>query len=212
LLIRTCLFITDAVKILETNASPFEDRAALSSLDQNLKYFIADKLQLVSNRLNEGKIVPPVTVGPNEGERFQVLAVANSERIIRLRGNQTDGRLMIMEGEILVGEGPPLHIHHREDEYFHVLAGELEFQIGEQKILGTAGTWIFAPRYIKHTYRNVNSTGARLEFVFQPAGIEFYFQEVSKVIVAQESDWMDQAAAVAKKYDIELLGVPDWTG
>jgi quercetin dioxygenase-like cupin family protein len=197
---------------LETNASPFEDRAALSSLDQNLKYFIADKLQLVSNRLNEGKIVPPVTVGPNEGERFQVLAVANSERIIRLRGNQTDGRLMIMEGEILVGEGPPLHIHHREDEYFHVLAGELEFQIGEQKILGTAGTWIFAPRYIKHTYRNVNSTGARLEFVFQPAGIEFYFQEVSKVIVAQESDWMDQAAAVAKKYDIELLGVPDWTG
>jgi len=151
-------------------------------------------------------------VGPDQGDRFQVLAVANSERVIKLRGSQTDGRLTIMEGEILVGESPPLHIHHREDEYFHVLAGEIEFQIGDEKILGKTGTWIFAPRYIKHTFRNINSTGARLEYVFQPAGIEFYFEEVSKVIVAQEPDWSDQAAAVAKKYEIELLGTPDWTG
>ncbi|CAF3206858.1 unnamed protein product [Rotaria socialis] len=194
----------DAAKIWESNTS--------SGLDQNLKYFIADKLQSISDRLTSGKIIPPVAVGSNQGDRFQVLAVSNSERIIKLRGNQTDGRLMIMEGEILVGEGPPLHIHHREDEYFHVLAGEIEFYIGEETIRGTAGTWVFAPRYIKHSYRNVNSTGARLEFVFQPAGIEFYFQEVSKVIVAQEPDWADQAAAVAKKYEIELLGIPDWTG
>ena len=189
-----------------------KEHAAQFNLDPNLKYFIADKLQSVSDRLNAGKIVPPIAVRPNQGDRFQVLAVENSQRIIKLRGNHTDGRVMIMEGEILVGEGPPLHIHHREDEYFHVLEGELEFQIGEEKIHGTAGTWIYAPRYIKHTYRNVNSTGARLEFVFQPAGIEFYFEEVSKVIVAQEPDWEDQAAAVARKYDIELLGVPDWTG
>jgi quercetin dioxygenase-like cupin family protein len=158
------------------------------------------------------KITSPVTVRPNQGDRFQVLAVNNSERIIKLRGNQTDGRLMIMEGEILVGEGPPLHVHHREDEYFHVISGELEFQIGDEKFIGTAGTWIFAPRYIKHTYRNVNSTGARLEFVFQPAGIEFYFEEVSKVIVAQQPNWEEQAAAIARKYEIELLGIPDWTG
>lgn len=200
------------LKCLSVASMHIAEKTGLSDLDQNLKYFIADKLQSVSNLLNSGKMISSVTVEPNQGDRFQVLAVNNSERIIKLRGNQTDGRLMIMEGEILVGEGPPLHIHHREDEYFHVITGELEFQIGEEKIIGKAGTWIFAPRYIKHTYRNVNSTGARLEFVFQPAGIEFYFEEVSKVIVAQQSDWMEQAAAVAKRYDIELLGIPDWTG
>jgi mannose-6-phosphate isomerase-like protein (cupin superfamily) len=152
-----------------------------------------------------------VAVRTNQGDSFQVLAVANSERIIRLRGSQTDGRLMIMEGKILVGEGPPLHIHHREDEYFHFLQGEIEFYIGDETVHGTTGTWVYAPRYIKHTYRNVNSTGARLEFVFQPAGIEHYFEEVSKVIVAQEPNWEKQAAAVAKKYEIELPGTPDWT-
>jgi quercetin dioxygenase-like cupin family protein len=186
--------------------------STLPGLDQSLKYFIAGKLESLANSLNDGKIIPPVIVGPNQGDHFQVLAVANSTRLIRLRGNQTDGRLTIMEGEILVGESPPLHLHHREDEYFHVLAGEIEFQIGEEKILAKTGTWIFAPRFIKHTFRNINSTGARLEYVFQPAGIEYYFEEVSKVIVAQEPNWAAQAAAVASKYGIELFGTPDWTG
>jgi len=162
--------------------------------------------------MNEGKIIQPAEVGPGQGDRFQVLAVSNSERIIRIRGSQTDGRLTIMEGEILIGESPPMHIHHREDEYFHVLSGEIEFQIGDDIIYGKTGTWVYAPRYIKHSFRNVNSTGARLEYVFQPAGIEYYFEEVSKVIVAQAPDWEAQAAAVAAKYGIELVGKPNWNG
>ncbi len=184
----------------------------LPGVDQKLKYFIASKFDSLSNALTKGKIISPRIVGPNEGDRFQVLAVANSERIIRIRGNQTDGRLTIMEGEILVGERPPLHIHHREDEYFHVLAGEIEFQIGDERILGKTGTWVYAPRFIKHTFRNINSTGARLEYVFQPAGIEYYFEEVSKVIVAQQPNWEAQAAAVANKYGIDLVGTADWAG
>ena len=184
---------------LNSKAISIKNYSSFSGLDQNLKYFIANKLQTLSNSLNYGKIIPPFTVRPNEGDSFQVLAVANSQRIIKVRGSQTDGRLMIMEGEILVGEGPPIHIHHREDEYFHVLQGEIEFEVGDKKILGTAGTWVFAPRYIKHRYRNVNSTGARLQFVFQPAGIEHYYEEVSQVIVAQAPDWQTQAAAIAEK-------------
>ncbi|CAF1122316.1 unnamed protein product [Rotaria sordida] len=191
---------------------PEQNLSSFSNLHQNLKYFIAKKLDTISSSLNYGKILPPFTVQPNQGDRFQVLAVANSQRIIKIRGNQTDGKIMIMEGEILVGEGPPIHVHHREDEYFHVLKGEIEFQIGEQRILGTAGTWVFAPRYIKHRYRNVNSPGAVLQFVFHPAGIEYYYEEVSKVIVAQKPNWQNEAADIAAKYGIELLGTPDWTG
>ncbi|CAF4150273.1 unnamed protein product, partial [Rotaria magnacalcarata] len=78
LLIRASTFIADAAKSWESNTN--------SGLDQNLKYFIADKLQSISDRLTSEKIVPPVTVGSNQGDRFQVLAVSNSERIIKLRG------------------------------------------------------------------------------------------------------------------------------
>ena len=207
-----CVFTLDSPTIPDQYGTYRDPNATLTGLEQKFKYFVSAKLESLANTLNEDKIIPPVIVGPNEGDRFQVLAVSNSERIIRLRGNQTDGRLTMMEGEILVGESPPLHIHHREDEYFHVLQGEIEFVVGEQTILAKAGTWIFGPRFVKHTFRNVNSPGARLEYVFQPAGIENYFEEVSKVVVAQEPGWEDHAAVIANKYGIELCGTPDWTG
>lgn len=119
---------------------------------------------------------------------------------------------MIMEGEILLGEGPPLHIHHFEDEYWYVLEGEIQFQLGEEKFIGKAGTWVYGPRGLKHTFRNINSPGARLQFIFHPAGMEHYFEEISRVMAAQDDDWEAQATAVAKKYGIEVVGIADWSG
>jgi quercetin dioxygenase-like cupin family protein len=197
---------------LDKNITSKYTRSSFGNLDQDLKYFIAQKLQSVSEILNDGKIVPSVVVEQYQGDHFQVLARANSTRVIKVRGTQTDGRLTIMEGEILLGEAPPLHIHHREDEYFHVLKGEIEFEVGDEKFIGKAGTWVYAPRFIKHRFRNVNTPGARLEYVFQPAGIEYYFEEVSKIVVAQEDGWEQAAVAVAAKYGIDMLGSPDWTG
>ena len=155
---------------------------------------------------------PPVIVGPDEGSRFSVLTYGNSERIIKLRGNETGGRVMIREGRILPGESPPIHIHSREDESFHVLEGELEFQIGNQFITAKAGQWIYAPIGLQHTFRNINSTDARLEFVFTPAGIERYFEEVSQVLARRPTNWSEIANQVAKKYGIDMLGIPNWNG
>ena len=33
----------------------------------------------------------------------------------------------MFESTVPAGEGPPIHIHHNEDEVIHVLAGEYEF-------------------------------------------------------------------------------------
>lgn len=190
---------------IERVINPYRGPSAFSGVDRNLTYFFAKKL-------DDGKMIPPSVIRPDQGEQLQVLARANSTRIIKLRGDQTDGRIMIMEGNILIGEAPPFHIHHREDEYFHVLKGELEFEIGDEKTLAKEGTWVYAPRFLKHRFRNLNSTEARLEYVFQPAGIEYYFEEVSKIVVAQANGWENAAAAVANKYGLELLDSPDWTG
>ncbi|CAF0949712.1 unnamed protein product [Rotaria sordida] len=203
---------TDVPKLLSQNNVSHNGSSSFANLDQNLKYFMAEKLLSIAEKLNDGKLILPVVVEQYQGEHLQVLARANSTRTIKLQGSQTDGRLTIMEGEILVGEAPPLHIHHREDEYFHVLQGELQFEIGDQTFIGKAGTWVYAPRYIKHRFRNINSPGARLEYVFQPAGIEHYFEEVSKIMVEQQGDWESAAKAVATKYGIDMLGSPDWTG
>src|SRR5690348_16932078 len=46
----------------------------------------------------------------------------------------------------------PLHIHHSDDEAWYVLEGILAFRLGDQEIEAPAGSAVFAPRGIPHTY------------------------------------------------------------
>jgi quercetin dioxygenase-like cupin family protein len=51
------------------------------------------------------------------------------------------------------GDSPPLHIHHTEDEVFHVIAGELRFQLDDQDVRLAPGETLLAPKGVPHTYR-----------------------------------------------------------
>ena len=57
----------------------------------------------------------------------------------------------------------PLHVHHREDEAFWVLEGELTFQIGEETIKASPGSFLFGPKDVPHRY-TVDSGPARMLF------------------------------------------------
>jgi hypothetical protein len=48
-----------------------------------------------------------------------------------------------------------LHIHHRDDEGFHVLEGCLRFRFEHGEVEAPAGTTVFVPAGLAHTYRVV---------------------------------------------------------
>jgi quercetin dioxygenase-like cupin family protein len=58
---------------------------------------------------------------------------------------------MLHEIRVSPNNGPPPHIHSREDESFFVLEGEVEFQVGDEKITARSGTFIQGPRGIAHS-------------------------------------------------------------
>jgi quercetin dioxygenase-like cupin family protein len=87
---------------------------------------------------------------------------------IHVSGEETEGRYALLESHVPQGDMPPLHVHHEEDEVFHVLDGEVTlFLPGEQVSLSTGET-LRAPRGIPHTYR-VESPGAQLLVFCAPA-------------------------------------------
>ena len=45
-----------------------------------------------------------------------------------------------------LGSGPPLHVHHNEDETFYVLKGEITMFVGDERIDLEAGDYCFGPR------------------------------------------------------------------
>ena len=50
------------------------------------------------------------------------------------------------------GSGPPLHVHHNEDETFYILDGEVTMFVGDERIDLAAGDYCFGPRGIPHAY------------------------------------------------------------
>lgn len=143
-------------------------------------------------------------VRPGAGRTVDVLG--DRVRLV-LGGADTGGAYAIVEQASEPGSGPPLHLHHREEEAFYILEGEYEFKVGEQVIRATSGTYLFAPRGIPHTFKCVGTMSGRVQATITPAGFENFFVEVSG-LAAQGPPDLEKVVALARTYGLEILGPP----
>jgi mannose-6-phosphate isomerase-like protein (cupin superfamily) len=132
---------------------------------------------------------------------------------VHLDGEQTGGAFALSERRARRGDMPPLHVHHRDDETFHVLDGELALHVGEQTIAMTAGHTALAPRRVPHTYR-VESETARWLLINSPAGFERFLRAAGERAAGEQlpppGQPFDPAALaqLAAEQGIEILGPP----
>jgi quercetin dioxygenase-like cupin family protein len=133
---------------------------------------------------------------------------------IKATGKETGGRYTLVEVLGAEGEEAPLHVHHREDEAFWILEGELTFQVGDETIKASPGSFLFGPKGIPHGF-TVDSGPARMLWVLSPAGFEEFIYATSEPAKERtlppppegppsEAEW-EQLVAVARQYGIEPL-------
>src|SRR5262250_577537 len=91
-------------------------------------------------------------------------------------GEDTNGQFALQEQVGRKGNVPPPHIHHREDETFYILEGEMTASVCGQTIKGTPGTVIFLPQNVVHSFE-IESAQLRMLVLLTPAGGEGYFKE-----------------------------------
>ena len=94
-------------------------------------------------------------------------------------GEDTGGRLTVFEILFPPNSGPPLHVHEREDEAFYVLEGGLSVRMNDEEFEASAGSFVFLPRGIPHTFRS-SSDGARVLLLVVPSGLEGFFRALSR--------------------------------
>lgn len=148
---------------------------------------------------NTGK--SPFLFRPEEG---QVLNVLGEIITVKLSGEQTNGEYAILHEVSPPQGGPPLHIHRREDEAFYVLEGEYEIICGDETIRATPGSFIFAPRDIPHTFRNVSAGASMVLVIVSPAGLEKFFEEISQLPQDGPPD-IEKVMEIARRYEIEFV-------
>ena len=112
------------------------------------------------------------------------------------------------------GAGSPLHVHHREDEWFYVLEGALTFWVGGEVVEARAGSFVYGPRDIPHTFV-VSSPQARFLLVTEPAGFENFMRAMGQPAStptipppAEPPSDLAPLVAAAAEYGIEILGPP----
>ena len=128
-------------------------------------------------------------------------------------GEDTHGQFALIEVVARRGNVPPPHIHHREDEIFYVLEGEILISVGARTIKGTAGTMVFLPRDEPHSF-TIESEQSRMLILLTPAGLEKWFKEFSVPALAMTLPPVEEPAyrelqrmlEAAPRYGIEFLG------
>ena len=153
----------------------------------------------------------PIALAPGEGEALWFLGGLTT---IKAASAQTAGRVGVTENLAPRGSGSPLHVHRREDEWFYVIEGELTFWVGGETIVAPAGSFVYGPRDVAHTFV-VSSEQARFLLVVEPGGFEDFTRALSSPAerleippADSEPPDLDALVAVAASYGIEIIGPP----
>jgi quercetin dioxygenase-like cupin family protein len=110
----------------------------------------------------------------------------------------------ILENTFLAKGGPARHLHYDQEEWFYVLEGEFQFEVGAERFRLQPGDSLLAPRQVPHVWAFVGEARGRILVAFFPAGkMEAFFSEVTKANAMPPQD-----PALWRAHGMELLGPP----
>jgi len=146
---------------------------------------------------------------PTEG---RTIAVVGDVYRFMATGDDTNGKYAIWEAIVPPGGGPPPHVHSREEEGFYILDGEINFQIGDERIVATAGTFANMPVGKSHSFKNESDRPAEMLISVAPAGLEGMFFEVgvplaegATTALPPTKEEIEKLLAVAPKYGVKIM-------
>jgi mannose-6-phosphate isomerase-like protein (cupin superfamily) len=127
-----------------------------------------------------------------------------------------DDGISVLESLAPRGESPPLHVHHDEDEVFHILEGELRFRVGDDELRAGPGETLLAPKRVPHTYR-VESERGRWLVTTTRGDFERFVRSIGRPAERDElpepsgpptPEQAEALAAACRAHNIELVGPP----
>ena len=159
--------------------------------------------------------IAPIAQQPGAGEHLWFFGGLTT---IKADSDTTGGRVMVTEQRIPRGGGSPLHVHHNEDEWFYVLEGELTIWVDGDTHVAPAGSFVFGPRDIPHTFI-VSSGLARFLLVTEPGDFAGFVRALAEPAPGPKlppgpptPPDTELVMRTAAEYGLEILGPPGIPG
>jgi mannose-6-phosphate isomerase-like protein (cupin superfamily) len=146
-------------------------------------------------------------------EKFWFLGTLVTIRVAA--ASNADG-ISMTEHRIPRGFSPPLHVHHTEDEIFHITAGEARFVVGSKELTLQAGDTMVAPKGVPHCFvvtseeaRWINVTASGdFERMIRAAGVPADYDGLPTQTGAPTPEQAAALAQACRANGIELIGPP----
>jgi quercetin dioxygenase-like cupin family protein len=144
-------------------------------------------------------------LAPGEGLRLQ--SGPGRDLIFKVTGEDTGGAFDYFIVEVAPRGGPPLHVHHKQEETIQVLKGRYKIRIGDEIFICEEGGFAYLPSKIPHAFLNLTDEPGEIVVVYTPGGGHKFYEELGPI---SRSGHPDRAviAALFEKYDMSLLGPP----
>lgn len=143
----------------------------------------------------------------SEGEGLRLQSGPGRDLVFKLTGNDTRGAMDYFICEVAPHGGPPLHVHHNQDETLHVVNGRFKVRIGDQEHTLDPGGFAYLPAGLPHAFLNLTDQPAELIIVFAPGGGHKFFEELAPATRTTQPD-REEIAAIFERHDMTLLGPP----
>jgi quercetin dioxygenase-like cupin family protein len=133
---------------------------------------------------------------------------------IHATGESTNGQLIIIETNWVRGTEPVWHIHHREEEGFFVMDGEIKIHTEAGSYNAKKGQFVWGRKDQRHTYEVVGDE-ARILVVFVPGpdskgfepngGIDKYFYEARNRELRTPEQLQAEVENLKVNYGLEMF-------
>jgi mannose-6-phosphate isomerase-like protein (cupin superfamily) len=136
---------------------------------------------------------------------------------IRVPTSDSPDGISVLEHRMPYGSSPPLHLHHTEDELFHILEGEYRLKVQDQEQIVGPGAIVLAPKGVPHTYRVESAQGGRCLTITVRGDFERFVRAMSRPAERPElpksagppsADAIKALTVTAAQYGIEFVGPP----
>lgn len=142
------------------------------------------------------------------GHEGEVVTALGSRYRFKVLGDATDGSYSLVEETLLDPEGPPMHVHDREEEAFYVLHGRGLFVVDDERRELKAGDFVLVPRGIPHALARVGEEELRMLVITSPAGLEQFFADVQDREAAGGTMTEDDVVQLALQFGTRIVGPP----
>lgn len=127
---------------------------------------------------------------------------------VRVPSAGCGGHIAVCEETTPPGWGPPLHIHHKQTETFHILEGAYRFRVRDDVVEAGPGDMLVVPPGAPHAFKNIGDTPGRFVFSMSPGlKTEEFFETLANLPPPGTLSFEEINARIAQ-FDAEMVGPP----